>query len=103
MSLFDSEEIRDIQVLLNSKEFAPARGYRRNVTVYTLVCYVNNITGCYISKNEEPIPVFIGRAREHMKKFPAGAEWDEYYGLVSRYLNEVKAHLEKYGIDTNYL
>jgi hypothetical protein len=71
--------------------------------VYTLVCYVNNITGCYLSKNEEPIPIFIGRAREHMKEFPAGEEWKKYYELVSIYLSQVESHLESFGIDTKYL
>lgn len=101
MPLFESEEISSLQVLLNSKEFAPSRGYRRNVTVYTLVCYVNNITGCYISRNEEPIPIFIGRARDHMRDFPADEEWDRYYDLVSKYLDQIESHLNNYGIDAS--
>ena len=103
MALFESKEISNFQTVLNSVENAPSRGYRRNVTVYTLVCYVNNITGCYLSKNSEPIPVFIGRARGHMQDYPPGEVWGNYYELVTKYLNMVESHLESYGIDTTYL
>lgn len=102
MALFESEKVRNIQALLNSKKIAPSRGYRRNVSVYSLVCYVNNITGCYLSRNEEPIPIFIGRARQHMVDFPAGNEWEGYYELVSSYLDLLESHLKRHGIDTNY-
>lgn len=103
MPLFESELISSIQASLNSKEFAPSRGYRRDVRVYSLVCFVNNITGCYLSKNEEPIPVFIERAREHMREFPAGEEWERYYELVSEYLNELESHFASNGIGTGCL
>jgi hypothetical protein len=93
LSLFLSEEIEEFQKKLNSKEYAPRRGYRRNVVVYTLLCYVNNITACYISKNEEPISIFIGRARKHMQKFPP-EEWKEYYDLVEGYCNALESHLK---------
>jgi len=97
--LFKSEEINDWHKKLNSKEHSPRRGYRRNVRVYTLVCYVNNIVGCFLSHNEGPIPVFIGRARKHMVDFPDNGEWHEYYKIVTNYLNTVETHLLEHGID----
>jgi len=96
MSLFLSEEIEGFQKKLNSKEHAPKGGYRRNVVVYTLLCYVNNITACYVSENEEPISIFIGRARKHMQKFPSD-ERKEYYDLVEGYCNALEAHLKAHG------
>ena len=83
-----------MQLRLNSKEFAPARGFRRDVTVYSLVCYLNNITGCYLSKNAEPISIFIGRARSHMEDHPAGDDWGIYYKMAADYLSLVESHLQ---------
>lgn len=51
---------------LNSKSFVPGRGFRRNVTLYELVCYINNIVACYVSKNAEPIPVFIACTKAYI-------------------------------------
>ena len=80
--LFESEEINAWHKKLNSKEHSPRRGYRRNVRVYILVCYVNNIIGCFLSHNEGPIPVFLGRARKHMTDFPDSGEWHEHYKMA---------------------
>lgn len=103
MPLFESDEIKQLQGVLNSKELAPRLGFRRDAVVYPLVCYVNNITGCYLSKNIEPIPLFIERARIHMQEIPAIDEWFEYYGLVAKYLDLVENHLKDFGVDTKYL
>ena len=98
---FQSIELDEWHRKLNSKEHAPARGYRRNVTVYKLVCYVNNIIGCYLSHNDHPITVFIGRAKQFMHDNPAEEQWLEYYEMVNQYLNSLEGHLVENGIDTS--
>jgi hypothetical protein len=96
---FNSKAVEDWHVRLNSKENAPERGYRRNVVVYELVCYVNNIVGCYLSKNDEPIPVFIGRARKFMQDHPSNDGWHEYYEMVGSYLDAVESDLSENGFN----
>jgi hypothetical protein len=103
MALFDSSKITAMHEGLNSKAIAPSKGYRRNVVVYELLCYVNNIIACYVSKNEEPIPVFIGRARDYLSHAQPSEAWGNYYAYVAKYLNEMEAHLIENGTNTNYL
>ena len=87
-------EIELIQKQLNSKELSPRKGYRRDMAVYELICYVNNITGCYLSDNFEPIMIFIDRARI----FIEDNEKDEvnriYFELVSKYLGLMAEYLD---------
>ncbi|MCI5208894.1 MAG: hypothetical protein D3910_08885 [Candidatus Electrothrix sp. ATG2] len=70
--LFNSTELDAMHRELNKSENIPEMGFRRNVRVYELICYINNIIGCYLGKNAETIPIFIGRSRSHMEKYPAG-------------------------------
>lgn len=93
-----SKEIALLQKKLNAAENVPPRGFRRNVPVYQLICYVNNITGCYISKNIQPIPIFIERAREFIKDNQVD-ENAGYYDLVLRYLDAVESYLSEDGYD----
>lgn len=51
--LFQSDEIWKVIESINSEEFSPKLGFRRNKSIYELVCYVNNIIGCYLSKRSE--------------------------------------------------
>jgi len=99
MKLFESQEIDEWHRKLNSKDYAPKGCYRRNVRVYNLVCYVNNIIGCYLACHEEPIIHFIRRSRKHMNDFPANEELIEYYRMVKEYLRVVESHLKNNGID----
>jgi len=80
-----TQGINTLQKQLNAKQNIPDRGFRRNVSVYELISYVNNITGCYLSENMEPIPVFIERARQYMTENNA-EEQAQYHKLVSEYL-----------------
>lgn len=99
MALFDSLKLKAMHEQLNSKSVAPSKAYRRNVAVYELLCYINNIVACYISRNEEPIPVFIGRAREYFLRAKPSAPWENYYAYVEEYLNEMESHLIENGIN----
>ena len=51
-----SARIEAAHARLNTEAVLPPLAHRRNHVVYPLVCYVNNIIGCYLSGNQ------IGRA-----------------------------------------
>lgn len=93
--------IAKMQAGLGRQDLLPRHALRRNVSDYTLVCYVNNITALLLSGNHEPVPIFIARAAEHQKAHPATAESDAYYAAVTRYLSQVVYHLKAYvgGLD----
>ncbi|WP_427551558.1 hypothetical protein ACQE3D_08095 [Methylomonas sp. MS20] len=101
-NLFVSSALDNWHRRLNAQENVPQHGFRRNTTVYTLVCYVNNIIGCYLGHNTEPIPLFIQRGRVHMLQSPASEEWRPYYGLVSEYFEVMERHLQEHGISSVY-
>jgi|SRR5438105_9658512 len=81
---------------LNSSELVPEQAFRRNSSAYPLVCYLNNIAGLFLSKNYDPIPVFIARAAEHMQNSPPSAASRPYYDFATRYLSQVAYHLRSY-------
>ena len=85
--------IKQFHVLLNDADLIPEQAYRRNSGAYPLVCYVNNIIGLFLSKNYDPIPVFVARATEHMADFPPSAASGAYYSVVTQYLSQVVHHL----------
>lgn len=80
--------IHRLQVMLNKPDNLPKKAYRRDFEIYELVCYVNNITACYISENYNPIEIFSQRAKEHIDR-DACSENREYYDIVLEYLKEV--------------
>lgn len=83
---------------LNAQSTLPRMAHRRNTAIYSLVSYVNNATGCYLSNNLEAIPLFIERCRDHIRRFKA-AEYDTYYALVTEYLKDVEEFLRRHGIN----
>jgi hypothetical protein len=89
------DSLEELQKKINSIEYSPEKGYRRDVSVYELVCYVNNITGCYLSNNFAPIPLFIGRARHYMTDNQV-KENEKYYQLVSAYLTVMERHMSSH-------
>jgi hypothetical protein len=83
-----SARIHDLQVSLNKPDNLPKRAYRRDFNIYELVCYVNNITACYISGNYAPIERLSQRAREYIDRNDC-SENREYYDIVLEYLKEL--------------
>jgi hypothetical protein len=88
--------IKQFHVLLNGSDLIPEQAYRRNSGAHPLVCYVNNIIGLFLSKNYDPIPVFVARVTEHMAGFPPSAASSAYYAAVTRYLSQVVYHLQHF-------
>lgn len=94
-----NSEFDRIQKALNSRELIPKKGFRRDVAIYELVCYVNNITGCYISENLEPIRIFISRARTYIEDNGKDDVNSNYIELVSRYLDLMENYLDQHNVD----
>jgi hypothetical protein len=88
--------IKQFHACLNSLELIPEQSFRRNSGTYPLVCYVNNIIGLFLSKNYEPISVFIARASEHMANHPPSAASTGYYRVVNGYLSQITYHLRHF-------
>jgi len=81
-----SGDIFLMQKELNKNENIPRMAYRRDSKAYPLVCYVNNITGCFLSENYKPIALFSERAKIYIEE-NKNEEMDKYYKLVKHYLS----------------
>ena len=91
------EVIRAFQAVLNSASSIPEHAFRRNSTSYPLVCYVNNITGLFLSQSFDAVPIFVARAIEHMAEFPPHTErLERYHQLVTSYLTHTAYHLSNF-------
>jgi hypothetical protein len=95
MPLFD--DLGTWHSRMNDSSVVPLGGYRRNTVVYTLICYVNNIVGCCLSQNLEPIPVFIDRVRRHIQELPSSEDTGPYYRLVKNYVSAIEQALPERG------
>lgn len=84
------------QQRLNSADILPPQALRQNSSEYSLVSYVNNLTGLLNSGNLQPVAIFISRAATHLQKFPPAKGYEPYYDLVHRYLCHVAFHLRQY-------
>lgn len=56
---------------------------------YQLVCYVNQVTGLYLSKNYAVIPIFLQRAHGQLSTIHSERVSDPYRKLVLQYLSHV--------------
>lgn len=88
----ERSKLKHLQELLNQEGVVPDQAYRMSKVDYSLVCFVNNMVGLYLSKNYEVIPVFIARAHKHMLEVRPNPSAESYYGLVSIYLRQM-AHV----------
>ncbi|TBW44113.1 hypothetical protein EZI54_23860 [Marinobacter halodurans] len=91
-------ELERMQKILNAKSVCPRKGYRRDVPIYELVCYVNNITGCYLSGNLEPIKIFIERARIYIEDNVENEGDEGYFDLVEKYLVLMGEYINRHSI-----
>lgn len=87
------KEIYEYQTKLNAEDVLPPQAFRRDKFSYPFVSFVNNVTGCYLSKNYKPIPIFIERALNEaqqnytdIKTYKSVAF--EYFKLIIAYMIE---------------
>ncbi len=88
--------LKAFHIVLNSPDLVPEQCYRMSKTHYSLVSYINNMVGLFLSKNYDVIPVFIGRADKHMADFPATPGASAYYDVVSKYLAQMAHFLQNF-------
>jgi hypothetical protein len=80
------EQIDALQRQLNAAAIVDARWYRRNMTQYELLCYVNTLVALYVARNWEPVPLFIERATTYLDGAAAVHLSAAYVALVRHYL-----------------
>ena len=85
------DKIKDFQKKLNHVDIVPERCYRRNSLHYRSVCYVNNISGLFLSSNFDAIPIFIDRTYKEIQTIKKvfhknGTKMPLFYYLVLEYL-----------------
>jgi hypothetical protein len=85
----NKEAIEQLQKQLNRSGLLPESYYRRNHIHYPLICYVNNLTGLYLSSNYEGIPLFVNRAYDHLRKTKEKPLSEIYANLVMEYLSQI--------------
>jgi len=84
--LFLDEKLACVLRKLNSKKFTPKKIYRRDVAHYELICYLNNITGCYLSGNNAAAKLFSQRARIYIEDNNFSKSEPEYCALAEEFL-----------------
>ncbi|CBJ39815.1 conserved hypothethical protein (plasmid) [Ralstonia solanacearum CMR15] len=93
------QEVTAMSREANNADFAAARIYRRDATIYQLSSTVNHIVGCWISAHFEPIPWLVCRGRNHMREcVPGKPEAEAYYAFVMRYFDAVEVALRSGGL-----
>jgi hypothetical protein len=100
--LFQSDEIWKVIETINSEDVSPKMGFRRNKSIYELVCYVNNIIGCYLSKRSEPIPIFINRIRAYLDEKKIEESDTEYCERVLEFTELLEAHFIENGVSIKW-
>jgi hypothetical protein len=88
--------IKKFQEHINSPRLVPDQCYRMASSTYALVCYVNQITGLYLSKNYSLIPIFLERAYDQVKKASSERVSEPYRNLVVQYLSHIAHFLIDY-------
>ena len=88
------EALNDFHQRLNTVAMVPDAWLRRNHREHPLVCHVNTIIGLCLSRRLDAVPVFVGRARQHIAAQPERPESAAYYRLVGEYLSAVSSLVE---------
>nr|WP_314626929.1 hypothetical protein [uncultured Janthinobacterium sp.] len=82
-------EIRRYQEHINSPRLCPDQCYRMASPTYALVCHVNQVTGLFLSKNYDVIPIFLQRAHATLLELTGERVSEPYRHLVGQYLSHV--------------
>lgn len=83
------QEIRRYQEHINSPRLCPDQCYRMASPTYALVSYVNQVTGLFLSKNYDMIPIFLQRAYGVLLALKPERVSEPYRKLVEQYLSHV--------------
>lgn len=88
--------IKRFQAHINSSRLVPDQCYRMSSPTYWLVCYVNQVTGLYLSRNYAAIPIFLHRAHDELFTVNSERVSDLYRKLVLQYLSHVAHFLTEF-------
>lgn len=88
--------IKQFQEHINSPRLVPDQCYRMASSTYSLVCYVNQVTGLFLSKNYCVLPIFLQRAFDQLQKENNERVSEPYRNLVTQYLSHVAHFLVNY-------
>ena len=88
--------IKKFQEHINSPRLVPEQCYRMASSTFMLVCYVNQITGLFLSKNYNVIPIFLMRAHKELITGQNERVSEPYRNLVMQYLSHVAHFLVEY-------
>lgn len=90
------KEIRRFYEHINSSRLVPDQCYRMSSPTYALVCYVNQVTGLFLSKNYYVVPIFLQRAYDLLVKVGPERVSEPYRNLVEQYLSHVARFIVDY-------
>lgn len=90
------KEIKRFQEHINSPRLVPDQCYRMASPTYALVCYVNQVTGLFQSKNYYVVPIFLQRAYDLLSKASPERVSEPYRNLVEQYLSHVAHFMVDY-------
>lgn len=88
---------------LNADGEVPPRWYRRNAVEYELICYINNIIGCYLAHNYKAIPLFIQRCKGFLNRYTVKEEDTHCFEHISEYLLDLESLMKLHVPDSKYL
>lgn len=89
-------EIKRFQEYINAPSLVPDQCYRMASPTYGLVCYVNQVTALFLSKNYSVIPIFLKRSYDALLAVTHARVSDPYRSLVIHYLSHVAHFLVDY-------
>lgn len=90
------QTIKRFHECLNLPRLVPEQCYRRNHMTYSLVHYVNQITGLFLSKHYAPIPIFLGRAFNELEGLRQDLVSEPYRQVVLAYLGHMVCFVSTY-------
>jgi len=85
----------DYHARLNSPEVIPGGWYRRNVSQYEILSYINHIIALQIAGNWDTAPLFVRRAAKFLAKPVAEHLTPEYRALAIEFLRAAATDLRR--------
>lgn len=82
-------EIKRFQEYINSPRLVPDQCYRMASRTFALVCFVNQVTALYLSKNYAVIQQFLKRSHDALANADHARVSEPYRNLVLHYLSHV--------------
>jgi hypothetical protein len=92
-------EIKRFHEYINSPRLVPDQCYRMASPTFSLVCFVNQVTALYLSKNYSVIPIFLSRSYNALSNADHARVSEPYRDLVLHYLS----HVAHFIVDFNCL